>query len=366
LLSSFKKHIVGQNYFLSGYLFKLTRFILGVKKNNENKILILSFKLLGDTVFTIPALKYLIKNSPGKEIITFCFEENKEIYELAFSDITFEIFPKNEINLDSPFVKLRVLRKIWKHNPELIIDFTSGVFIAVTLLLSRSKVNVGFNLPVFESIYNCFLVKRDKPHLIDMYIEPVKKYFNQEVLQIDYCFPTTIIQEGTLLICPLAGWKAKEWGIKKFFELGLKLKSDYKIKFVLVQDSINQDVEREFINEKKDITYTKNINELITEIKKAVLVISNDSGPIYIANLLGKPTFTIYGPTNPRFSLPFGPNHSYIQKQVKCSPDIDKQYCYRDAGRTCPAYDCMNFLTVEEVDFKLRGFVRELGLKKQN
>ena len=364
--NSLKKHIVGKNYFFSDYLIKLTRLILGNKKNNENKILILSFKLLGDTVFTIPALKYLVKNSPGKEIIIFCFKENKEIYELAFSDINFETFPQSDINLDSPFVKLRVLRKIWKYNPPLIIDFTSGVFIAMTLLLSRSKINVGFNLPVFESIYNCFLLKRDKPHLIDMYIGPVKKYFNQENLQMDYSFPTTVVHEGTLLICPSAGWKAKEWGIKKFFELGIRLKSDYKIKFVLLQDSVNENFEREFANGKIEISYTRNINELITEIKKAILVISNDSGPIYIANLLGKPTFTIYGPTNPRFSLPFGPNHGYIQKQVKCSPEIDKQYCYRDAGRTCPVYDCMNLLTVEEVDFKLRSFIMKLGLKKQN
>jgi ADP-heptose:LPS heptosyltransferase len=363
VINSLKKNIAARDYFFLNYLFKFIRHILGLKNNNENKIIVISFKLLGDTVFTIPAIKYLMKNSPGKEIVIFCFEDNKSIYELLSPEITYEIFPKDKINLDSPFIRLSILQRIWKHKPGNIVDFTSGVFIALTLLLSRSKKNTGFNLPIFRQIYDCFVLKRNKSHLMDMYMEPVKKYFNQEEIQAEYIFPAKVKEEGTLLICPSAGWKAKEWGVKKFLELGLKLKMDYQIKFVFMKDSIHKDIEQEFKNEEIDIVYTKNINELINEIKNAVLVISNDSGPIYIANLLGKPTFTIYGPTNPKFSLPFGPYHSYIQKKIICSPEIDKQYCFRNAGRTCKTIDCMNLLTVEEVSAKLYDFIVLLGLK---
>ena len=93
------------------------------------------------------------------------------------------------------------------------------------------------------------------------------------------------------------------------------------------------------------------------------LLISNDSGPIYIANILNKPTFTIYGPTNPEFSLPYGKYHRMIQKKINCTPEPGKQYCYTKAGLYCPAYECMNQLRFEEVKDSVLKFISEIGIK---
>ena len=363
--NNLKKKVIEKDYFLINLIFRFIRLSLTKRKSNVNKILILSFKNLGDTVFTIPAIKYLRRNLGNKEIVVFCFDENKSIYEIAFSDLSFVTFPKNKINLDSPFINLKVIKEIRKHSPGLIIDFTSGLFIALTLLFSRSKNNVGFNLQIFRNIYDTFSARRTKPHLNDMYLDPVKYYLKQEVELTDYQFPASMISEGSILIFPFAGWKAKEWGIKKYYELGEKLSLDYDIKFVMLPNAISNDIEDEFIKEKMDIIYTKDINELISEIKKSSLVISNDTGSIYIAALLGKPTFTIYGPTNPLYSLPYGSMHDYMQKKIKCSPEVDKQYCFKDAGRNCFCYDCMNSLSVTEVTKKVINFINKLSLSQK-
>ncbi|MCX6149036.1 MAG: glycosyltransferase family 9 protein [Ignavibacteriales bacterium] len=353
-----------RDYFLINKFFKSIRFLLAKRKRNSNKILIISFKLLGDTILTIPAIKYLKNNFPDKDITIFCFEESKVLYNIAFTDISYETFAKNEINLDSIFVNLKVLKKIWKQKPEFIIDFTSGLFTALILLLSSSKINIGFNLQIFGCIYDCFLTKKKEPHLVDMYADPIKKYLHQESVRTDYYFPTVIIPEGTILLNPFAGWKAKEWGIKKYFELGLRLKLEYNIKFVMAQNSLLKDFEIEFYKEKIDIIFTKNINELICEINKSILLISNDSGPIHIAAFLGKPTFSIYGPTNPSYSIPKGKNHNYVQKILKCSSNDNEQYCFTNAGRNgCSTNECMNLLTVEDVTVNLIKFIKELGIK---
>jgi heptosyltransferase-2 len=91
------------------------------------------------------------------------------------------------------------------------------------------------------------------------------------------------------------------------------------------------------------------------------LIVSNDTRIIYIASLLGKPTFTIYGPTNPEYSLPFGKYHRFIQKKIVCSPKPGEQYCYLEAGKKCPSFECMNQLTVEEVYEKLSNFIFEIN-----
>ena len=61
--------------------------------------------------------------------------------------------------------------------------------------------------------------------------------------------------------------------------------------------------------------------ELISNIKKCSLIIGNDSGVIQIAASIGKPTFTIYGPTNPKFHLPLD-NEKYnrfSQHKINCT-----------------------------------------------
>ncbi len=81
--------------------------------------------------------------------------------------------------------------------------------------------------------------------------------------------------------------------------------------------------------------------------------------------MLGNPTVTIYGPTNPDYSFPFGDNHKYINKTIHCSPEKNKQYCNTHAGLVgCPAFKCMELLDVDEVYNRLLPFVQKYCSKK--
>jgi ADP-heptose:LPS heptosyltransferase len=87
---------------------------------------------------------------------------------------------------------------------------------------------------------------------------------------------------------------------------------------------------------------------------------------LQIAALLGKATFTIYGPTNPEFHLPFGKYHAYVQKNISCSPKKNEKFCFTDAGRDgCPSFECMNLLSVEEVIPRVMDFISRLNIKKK-
>ncbi|MEO8398798.1 MAG: glycosyltransferase family 9 protein [Ignavibacteriaceae bacterium] len=115
-------------------------------------------------------------------------------------------------------------------------------------------------------------------------------------------------------------------------------------------------------NKNIHVIQTASIHELISEIKKCSIFISNDSGPLYLANLLNKPTFSIYGPTNPEYSLPFGKYHKFIQKKISCSPN-GAQYCFTHAGLYCPSYECMHQLSVDEVGSSIKKYLIEIGLE---
>ena len=102
----------------------------------------------------------------------------------------------------------------------------------------------------------------------------------------------------------------------------------------------------------------------MSAVKGASLLISNDSGPIYLADYFGVPTLSIYGPTNPEFSMPLSKHHDFIQKKLNCSPKKNEQYCFTDGGYYCPSYECMNQLTVDEVYNLSSSILDKFGIKK--
>ena len=118
------------------------------------------------------------------------------------------------------------------------------------------------------------------------------------------------------------------------------------------------------ILKENNITYflSGSIPVLIDLLKQCDLFIGNDSGPLYMANILGCATFTVYGPTNPRYSVTFGKSHSNVYKNIKCSAGYNSQMCFTNGGREgCPSNECSYLLTVDEVKDKLVPFIKELN-----
>jgi ADP-heptose:LPS heptosyltransferase len=83
-----------------------------------------------------------------------------------------------------------------------------------------------------------------------------------------------------------------------------------------------------------------NLRELVALLERADLVIANDSGPMHIAAALGRPLVTMFGPTNPNRTGPYGRLDSVVRVEIPCSP------CY---SRKCSHVSCMRWLDVEHV-----------------
>lgn len=350
-------------YIFLDHFFYWVRTLLR-RKGNENNIIILSFKLLGDTVFTFPATEVIVNKFNKMNIYIFCFKESKDIYKISFPNVRCVTFNKSEIDLSDRIPNFQVIKNIRKINPSIVFDFTSGYWSAFILLCSGVKLTAGFNSRYFKGFYDHFTLKRLKPHLMDMFIDvvklicPTESYINKE-------FAINYDKNARIFVHPGAGWKAKQWNLRKFIELAIELNKEYNTEFLIernwLADDIINDMERKGIR----VNQTDTIKGLVNEIMGSSVFISNDSGPLHIASALGKPTFSIYGPTNPKFSLPFGKNHQYLQKQLLCSPQPNLQYCFTYGGRNCPTYDCMNYLSVEEVKREVKLFLIELGMQKK-
>jgi heptosyltransferase II len=83
------------------------------------------------------------------------------------------------------------------------------------------------------------------------------------------------------------------------------------------------------------------ISELMERLQDLHILITNDTGTMHLAGLLGVPTVSIFGSTEPALTSPLGHGHRVLRKHVECSP------CFL---RECPLdFRCMTRIEVNEV-----------------
>lgn len=312
----------------------------------DNSIIVIVLQKIGDTVFTLPALKFLYGKF-GKKLKIITFSQNAPILKRVFPSelILFEnsdfVF-NNRIPVKSVF---NILRNI---KPETVYDLTAEFRSAIVTAYLRPNNSIGFNRELFRGVYSRFYEKNINLHSIDMYLSVAA-----ESETVDPSLKLMDIKSelhGKILIVADAGWEAKQWGYSKFFELQRLLSVKYDICYITLPGKLDEDFRHEFIKEKLNFKEIGEVELLIREIESAALFIGNDSGPYNIARWLGVPTLTIFGPTNPAFIAPSEDFHRVMQKKIACTPSEKERYCFTFAGRIgCPSFECMHLLSVHEV-----------------
>jgi len=327
-------------------------------------VVIVSMHRLGDTVFTIPAVKEIIKHY-DEDVFIFCYEDNAPIYKEVLPEINYVTINKNDFYLNGKISKGKTRKLLNNLNPKTIFDLTQSVKSAFLIFTSPARELIGSNKEHFRAIYSHFTSIKKAPHLIDTYIDVVKTKFEIENEDRLKEFKINFNMDGKILIHPFGGWAAKEWELEKFILLAEKIGKEYSVEIITPSNLINSQSKQEIDMREIFISETKSISDLIEKIKECSIFIGNDSGPLYIANMLGKPTFTIYGPTNPDYSVPYGSDHDFIVKTIHCSPAKNEQYCFTHGGQVgCSVFKCMELMGVDEVYNKLLPFVQQHCNKK--
>jgi heptosyltransferase-2 len=344
--------------------FYSVRMLSGIGSEEGSSTVIISLQKLGDTVFTIPAVKEIIKHY-NKDVYLICYEDSATIYKEVLPDINYVTLNKDEFYLNGRIAKGKTRKLFNNLKPKTIFDLTQSVKSFFLILNSPAKELIGSNDEHFRAIYTHFTSIRKTPHLMDGYLDIVKTKFEIENEDRIKEFKINFNRDGKILIHPFGGWAAKEWEFEKFILLAEKLCKEYSVEIIAPINSIGYKEKQEVNKRKISISETKSITDLIERNKECSVFIGNDSGPLYIANMLGKPTFTVYGPTNPDYSIPYGDDHDFIIKTIHCSPEKNKQYCFTHAGLVgCPIFKCMELMEVEEVYNKLLPFVQKHCNKK--
>jgi len=154
------------------------------------------------------------------------------------------------------------------------------------------------------------------------------------------------LKRPLLFLSPGAGYgPAKRWPATRFAALASLFQERKDAAVIIIGSAAESDIAAAISSslEKKPFVLTgkTTLPQLMGLISLAHLFVSNDSGPMHLANALRVPVVGIFGPTDPAVTRPFEQPAAVVKKDVPCWP------C---SYRQCP-YDhrCMMRIDPEEV-----------------
>ena len=321
------------------------------------RILIIKPSSLGDVTHALPVLRLVRRKWPAAHIswlvAPFCaglLQGNPDLNEIILFDRRHygSAWKSWRAGLDL----LRLHRDLRGRQFDLVIDlqglFRSGWLSRIT----GAAVRIGFEnarelAPLFYT--HRVPVPSLEVHAVDRYLS-VAAALGCPTGPAEFSFPHTdedrrcidsLIPPGQryAVLMPGANWETKRWPVENFAALVQPLRDRFGLASVLSGGADVTELARR-VPEALSLAGKTSLRQLVALLERADLVIANDSGPMHIAAALGRPLVTIFGPTNPVRTGPYGRPDSVVRIDIECSP------CY---SRKCSHTSCLRKLGAEPV-----------------
>ncbi len=338
--------------------FLLTRYKRGIfVPPNESlkpfRILIRAPNWLGDSIMSIPAVRAIKSGRPDAHITVVAPEKIAPVWKLV-PEVD-EVLPIPQRSL------LATLRILKRQNPfDAAVLFPNSLRTALEVWLARIPRRAGFRGHHRSWLLNQIIPEREKPgpveHHAIRYLRIAKAIGVQmddrrDVLphvQISVDEKPRVLNNGLAKIglCPGAEYgPAKRWLPERFIEAAQAVSAQSNIHWIIFgtakDAAISETIAKALGQTCTNRAGKTSIEELIAELRECRLLLTNDTGTMHLAALLGIPVVAIFGSTEPGLTGPLGNGHIVLRHQVECSP------CFL---RECPIdFRCMKAVTTDEV-----------------
>ena len=164
---------------------------------------------------------------------------------------------------------------------------------------------------------------------------------------VDTLLGAPVSDRPIVALAPGSIWGTKRWPYYR--ELAERLAPRFRI--AVIGGTDDADIARGLIDvagpDVADATGRLSILASAELIRRALLLVTNDSLPQHLASAMGTPTISIFGPTVPEFGFgPLAPASNVIgRSDLACRP------CDRHGPRSCPLghWRCMREITPRQV-----------------
>ncbi|MDD2387568.1 MAG: glycosyltransferase family 9 protein [Bacteroidales bacterium] len=312
------------------YCGKIKVFLFSLFKKSHkkdlkfNRILIIKFWAIGDSVISLSLIKALKEKYPDCKIDVLTSKSVKDVYKCGSAD--------NIIRIDSFFTICKLLFQFNKY--DLTLDCEPYFNISALFSFYLGKRRIGFADQYRSRLYTDVVKFRKDQHMVQNYLDMlrvvgvdyqtdslVKLIVSDDVrFKVDNYIKENFSDKKIVGFCTgISGSvKSRMWFEDRFAQLADKIvqELDYQVAFL---DSLsNQEtVEtiRNMMNEDAISTLGKlSLKEVFYFISKCDVFISNDTGLMHIAAAQGCKTIGLFGPNTPVLWAPYGKNNVSIYK----------------------------------------------------
>jgi heptosyltransferase-1 len=151
------------------------------------------------------------------------------------------------------------------------------------------------------------------------------------------------VGERFVVIAPTAGWGATQWPAERYGAVAAAL-GRAGFRTLVNAASAGDEVGRRVVEASAGaaVLVPCSVGQLIALVRRAAVVIAGDSGPLHLADALGRPVVGLYGPTDPARNGPYGRD----EPRVRVLRDASSR---RDHSRLEETEAGLMKITVEEV-----------------
>jgi lipopolysaccharide heptosyltransferase II len=328
------------------------------------RILIRSSNWLGDAVMSVPAVSAIKNGRPDVHVTIAAPDKIAPMWKLI-PEVD-AIIPLSEGSL------LPVVRQLRQQMPfDAAILFPNSLRVALETWLSGIPRRVGYRGHCRSWLVNQIVREPRKPgppeHHSLRFLRiarecgaETEKTSNVQLRKLSRAgCPTLNVQLSDsdqlstinhqplkIGLCPGAEYgPAKRWLPERFAEAVVKITAQSSAQWILLGTKKDAAIGEQIAAAIGDHCVNRigqtTLDQLIDELRRCSLLLTNDTGTMHLAALLGVPVAAVFGSTEPRLTGPLGNGHTILRHHVECSP------CFL---RECPIdFRCMKAVSADEV-----------------
>jgi lipopolysaccharide heptosyltransferase I len=341
---------------------------------NFRRILLIKPSAVGDIVHTLPVLVRLRERYPEAQIDWFVTPENADLvrHHPALSNVVlFDRRRYSRFGREWFATKgvLNLLRTLRRNRYDLVIDLHGQFRSALFTLATGAAVRVGFEKAregAWLAYSHHIPLLTESAHAVDRYLW-LGRVLGFEAGVPDFCIylpaatesrvDELLARHGLLgrplaLVVPGTVWQTKHWRVEGFAGVARHLlRRDYAVVLAgAPKDRVRAREVAALCPTVCDLTGQTTLAEMISLVRRAAVCVTNDSGSMHLAVAFGRPLVSIFGPTSPVLTGPYGRMEAVVQSHVPCSPCLLRKlsHCQHD-------HACMEEVTTGMVIHRLEG-----------
>ena len=338
---------------------------------SPNNILVRVPNWIGDAVMCLPAMRELRECFVKADITVLARPLIADLLrgQCGIQDV---IIYEHQTQHQGPYGLLRLSRKIRKRAFDTAVLFQNAFEAAFLAALSGIPTRIGYAtdgrswllsqavvLPPQQSLHHT----RYYQNLVEAITQVPSKEGIPKLGETNVApgtfqqrFPEILSSSNILFIGMNPGsiyGSAKRWEPERFAEVGDRLveqvSNNYpkfsSVRCVLIggkgEEALGAEIANNMRTQPIVLSGKTTIQELMEVLMRCVLLVTNDTGPMHVAQALGVPVVAIFGSTDPESTGPVGEESCVIREQVRCSPCL---------LRSCPIdHRCMTSISTDKV-----------------